>query len=89
MAFIHKHNSSGKTYTFYSDEIISTEKNIFTVLVGKNGSGKSRLLNSLVMRGIEERKYVLAFLTLCIINSLSLITIKLLVIYATQTIRIY
>lgn len=61
MAFIHKHNSSGKTYTFYSDEITSTEKNIFTVLVGKNGSGKSRLLNSLVIRGIEERKYVLAF----------------------------
>jgi len=40
MAFIHKHNSSGKTFTFYTDEITSKEKNIFTVLVGKNGCGK-------------------------------------------------
>ncbi|MDV2470042.1 AAA family ATPase [Acinetobacter chinensis] len=61
MAFIRDHDSSGKKYTFYTDTVISENKNIFTVLVGKNGSGKSRLLNSLVMRGIDEKKYVLAF----------------------------
>lgn len=61
MPFINTHESSGKTYTFYNDNNLSDSSNIFTVLVGKNGSGKSRLLNSLVMKGIDERKYVLAF----------------------------
>lgn len=61
MPFIYKHDSSGQNYTFYSKELALDQNNIFTVLVGKNGSGKSRLLNSLVMKGIHEKKYVLAF----------------------------
>lgn len=61
MTFIHTHESSGKKYTFYDKKLSSNTNNIFTILVGKNGSGKSRLLNSLIMRRLKDEKYVLAF----------------------------
>ena len=47
MTFIHTHESSGKKYTFYDKKLSSNTNNIFTILVGKNGSGKSTILNIL------------------------------------------
>jgi hypothetical protein len=60
MPFIHSHEISNKIHTFYDETFSSDSSNIFTILVGKNGSGKSRLLNSLIMKGLSQNKYVLA-----------------------------
>lgn len=38
---------------------LSTEKNIFTVVVGKNGSGKSQLLQGIVQATVDSSSYML------------------------------
>jgi predicted ATPase len=51
---IRKINLNGKKLEFYPPQK-TTEKNIFTTIVGKNGSGKSRLLNHIVTKCILSR----------------------------------
>jgi predicted ATPase len=44
---------NGKFLKFYSGESLSS-KNFFTVIVGKNGTGKSRLLKAIIERFVES-----------------------------------
>ncbi|MEG5263286.1 ATP-binding protein [Pseudomonas sp. JDS28PS106] len=43
---------NGQVYPFYTGRV-DAEKNIFTTIVGRNGSGKSRLLRNVVSEAIE------------------------------------
>lgn len=45
----------GKTFRFISKDKKDDSDNIFTVIVGKNGSGKSRLLSSLVSKLLGQQ----------------------------------
>ena len=50
-----KYRDSKKIYNF-SDAENKSENNIFTVIVGKNGTGKSRLMKSVIIEFIGEEK---------------------------------
>jgi ABC-type cobalamin/Fe3+-siderophores transport system ATPase subunit len=48
---------AGKKYRFISKDKKNDSDNIYTVIVGKNGSGKSRLLSSIVSTLLGRTKY--------------------------------
>jgi len=52
---ISKYQKGNKTFSFY-DNIADKNQNIFTVIVGKNGTGKSRLLNDIINNFIPVRE---------------------------------
>lgn len=52
---IHSCEFQGKTIKFYNDNVVDG-RNIFTTIVGKNGSGKSRLLRHLITTYINLYK---------------------------------
>lgn len=49
---ISKYIKGDKSFKFY-DETYNIDQNIFTVIVGKNGTGKSRLLNDIIDKSIS------------------------------------
>ncbi|MDH0336160.1 AAA family ATPase [Metapseudomonas otitidis] len=43
----------GKTLIFYNEDVLP-DQNVFTAIVGKNGTGKSRLLRSIIERNLKS-----------------------------------
>ena len=53
---IQEYRNFNKTIDFVDDQRINPHKNIFTIVVGKNGTGKSSLLNSIVREFLGENQ---------------------------------
>ncbi len=61
---INKYKDNNKVFSFFNKSEIDKKENIYTILVGKNGTGKSRLLKSVIEniigqtdhRGMYSRK---------------------------------
>jgi len=48
-----KHKFNGKIFNFVKKEAVQQDSNVFTLIVGKNGTGKSRLLSAIVSEFIN------------------------------------
>lgn len=53
---IKSYRLKNRTIDFIDERRVNTHKNIFTIIVGKNGTGKSSLLNSIVREFLGEDK---------------------------------
>lgn len=49
-----KYKNEEKEFNFILENLPKTDNNYYTVLVGKNGTGKSRLLNSIILKLMED-----------------------------------
>lgn len=50
-----KYTFDQKVFNFTREKERTSEQNVFTILVGKNGTGKSRLLSGLVNESLGKR----------------------------------